>query len=267
MADYAKDRVLYELSDKGIASITLNEPEKSNPIDTEICSSIINILSKTEGDKQVKVMVLKGVGPHFSAGGDLKTIKQFLNSPPYEVQKILAESLAVILKLYSFKKPTIAQLHGTAMGGGCALALACDFVVAADNANLGFVFVDLGIVPDLGTMYLLPKLVGLRKAKELCYLGKIIPASAAFEMGMINRTVPESELVESVHKLALQLAGKPLNAIVSMKEIMQQGLDADLDLVLKMESGAQALLWTTEEANQCLEMMMNRIKNKSGNDF
>jgi len=258
-----RGKVLYEIQ-SGVATLTLNNPEKANPIDVDLCDSLNSILSAAEADEGVKVLVLEGAGPHFSAGGDLDQIRDFLDSAPIKVEKALTKSLRTIEKLYRFPKPTIAKVHGTAMGGGCALALACDFVIAADSSRFGFVFIKLGIVPDLGTMYLLPRLVGLRRAKDLCYLGKVVTAPEALEMGMINRVMPVAELGSSVAELARELAGKSLYPLTLMKSIMQRGSETDLRTVLELESKAQALIWTTAEARQSLDGMLAKVKNKNG---
>lgn len=253
------DRVLYAV-ESGVATIILNRPDQANAIDVALCAELTDALCAAEADAAVRVLVLAGAGAHFSAGGDLKLIQSFLHADPGAVEESLTRSLAVIAHLYRFRKPTVARVHGSAVGGGCALALACDFVVAAEPASFGFTFVHLGLVPDLGALYLLPKLLGPRRAKELCYLGRSLSAAEALAYGLVSRVVAPPDLDAAVHELAGALRSKPPAPLAQMKTILQRGLDADLDTVLELEARAQTLLWQTADTRQLVERMVARIK-------
>lgn len=251
--------VLYQVAE-GVGTVTLNQPDRANAIDHLLCAELAAVLATAAADPQVRALVLTGAGPHFSAGGDLELIRTFLDADPAEVEESVARSLAVIRVLYELRKPTIARVQGAAVGGGCALALACDFIVAAETASFRFPFVDLGIVPDLGTLYLLPRKIGAPRAKELCYLGGSLTAAEALAAGLVSRVTPAVELDAATAALARSLAAKPAPALALMKGILQAGLQADLKSVLDHEAGAQALLWQTAETRRRVRQAVARVR-------
>jgi 2-(1,2-epoxy-1,2-dihydrophenyl)acetyl-CoA isomerase len=156
------------------------------------------------------------------------------------------------------EKVTIARVNGDAIGGGASLALACDFVVAAQNARFGFVFSNIGIIPDLGCMYFLPRIVGLRMAKKLVFEGNIFSAEEALNMGIVSELVASENLDATVKRLAEKMASRPGNSLGMMKHIMQKGMEMDLASLIDREVEAQSLFWKTRDHKEGLQAFIEK---------
>lgn len=151
------ETILYEKAN-GIGTITFNRPERLNAVTPRLCSDLREVLEVVKRDDDVGSVVLTGAGRAFSAGGDMETIKEFQGMEPSASRKRLQLSTQPMEQLYMLEKVTIAKVNGPAIGGGASLALACDFVIASENARFGFVFSNIGIIPDMGCLYFLPRL-------------------------------------------------------------------------------------------------------------
>lgn len=188
------ETIKYEKSN-GIGKITFNRPERMNAVTPQLCSDLKQILDMIEVDDEVRCVILTGAGRAFSAGGDMDAIREFQVMGPPASRKRLQHSTRPMQQLYMLEKVTIAKVNGDAIGGGASFALACDFVVAAEKARFGFVFSNIGIVPDMGCMYFLPRIVGLCTAKKLVFEGNIFSAQEALKMGIASEVVPSGGLV------------------------------------------------------------------------
>ncbi|HXG03654.1 MAG TPA: enoyl-CoA hydratase/isomerase family protein, partial [Candidatus Binatia bacterium] len=191
-----------------IATLTLNRPEARNALDAAMRQELAAALDELERDPELRVLVLTGAGGHFCAGGDVKSMR--------ERRYTAAEGRArvevlnrLVLRLVDFPRPTIASVDGFAVGAGCNLALACDLIVASDRARFGQVFARIGLVPDGGGTWLLSRLVGLARAKELIFTADIVEAGEAARLGLVNRVVPAAALAEETRRLAERLAAGP----------------------------------------------------------
>src|SRR5216684_1130592 len=184
-----------------IATITLNRPEARNALDLVMRRELLAALDEVEADPQARVLVLTGAGGHFCAGGDVKTMRTRRQTAAEGRQRV--ESLnRMVLRLVDFPRPTIAMVDGYAVGAGTNLALCCDLVVASDRAKFGELFNKIGLVPDGGGTWLLSRLVGLARAKELVFTGDVIDAAEAARIGLVNRVVPAGDLVATTRALA-----------------------------------------------------------------
>src|SRR5262245_31614371 len=195
--------VLGECAD-GVATVTLNRPEARNALDMAMRRDLETVLLRLANDPEVRVLVLRGAGEHFSAGGDVK----FMRDNPMTAEEGQSRVEAInraILALARFRTPTIAMVDGAAAGAGCNLALACDLVVASDRARFGEVFARIGLIPDAGGTYFLPRRVGLARAKELVFTAEIIEAGDAERIGLVNRVVPTAELASQTQALARRI--------------------------------------------------------------
>ena len=209
MASSAKLLVTLE---QGIKRITFNRPERRNAIDFETMEQLRDaVLASAEDDS--RVVILTGAGESFCAGADLAAVGAS-DIANYDVTASLRRhATPTILGLRALPKPVIARVHGHAVGIGCNYALACDLVFASDRALFGQGFVKIGLMPDGGGTYLLPRLVGYHKAFELMATGEVVGAAEALALGLVNRVVPVEELDATVDRLATQLAGAPGLAI------------------------------------------------------
>ncbi len=227
--------------ESGIVTLTLNRPEARNALSLEMREELEERLRGLAAEPTVRVLILRGAGEHFCAGGDVKLMQARPMSAAEGEARVTAMNRAV-LALVRFPAPTIAMVDGFAVGAGCNLALACDIVVAAERARFGEVFARLGLIPDAGGSYLLPRRVGLAKAKELCFTGEVIEAAEAGRIGLVNRVVPAAELETRTRALARQIAAGPARAVAMTKALLDRSLGLDLETSLAWEALAQGRL-------------------------
>jgi 2-(1,2-epoxy-1,2-dihydrophenyl)acetyl-CoA isomerase len=226
---------------EGIATVTLNRPDARNALDLAMREELEATLAGLEAEPAVRVLVLRGGGEHFCAGGDVKFMQASQMSASEGQQRVEAMNRA-ILALARFRTPTIASVDGYAVGAGCNLALACDLVVASDRARFGEVFARIGLIPDGGGIYLLPRRVGLARAKELVFTAEIIEAADAERIGLVNRVVPTVELTAQTQALARRIAAGPPRAHAMAKSLLNRSFALDLETSLAWEGLAQGMM-------------------------
>ena len=227
-------KLLVSLED-GIKRITINRPERRNSVDGETVQLLRDAVIQSAEDG-TRVVILTGAGDSFCSGADLAatSARDIAN---FDVTRSLRENVnPTILAMRALPVPIIARVHGHAAGVGSNYALACDLIVASEQALFGQVFVKVGLMPDGGGTFFLPRLVGYHKAFELMATGDIIGAPEALELGIINRVVPFAELDATVDKLAARLAQAPRAAIEKIKAGLNHGMEADLAGALDFEA-------------------------------
>ncbi len=221
-----------------IAFITLNRPEVFNSFNREMALALQDTFDACENNDEVRAIVLTGNGKAFCAGQDLKEVTSPEINPGFK--KILEEHYnPIITRIREIKKPVIGAINGVAAGAGANIALACDIVVADERASFIQAFSLIGLVPDSGGTYFLPRLIGFQKASALAMLGDKIGAEEAERLGMIYKYVPSEEFEETIHKLALKLANMPTKALGMIKELFNASMTNSLQEQLKMESKYQ----------------------------
>ncbi len=241
--------------ENGINRITINRPERRNAVDTETIKLLHDAIRESEAN-EVKVVVLTGSGEAFCAGADLQ-VRTPEEIRSYDVTEALRTSTnPTILAMRRLAKPIIARLHGPAAGVGCSLALACDIRIASDQAKLGQVFIKLGLMPDGGSTYFLPRMVGYGKAFELMAAGELIDAREALQLGLVNRVVPLPELDAAVSSIAVKLASAPSIALRKIKLALNYGEQADLAAALKFEAVNQAECFHSEDFLEGVEAFL-----------
>jgi 2-(1,2-epoxy-1,2-dihydrophenyl)acetyl-CoA isomerase len=246
------ETLLYEVN-QGVATITLNRPAVLNAISPHMIEELQSTLNGIRDDASVRAVVLTGAGRGFCSGADLKGRQRLKPSEaPPDASKAGAERLRrtfnpLILAIRTIEKPFIAAVNGVAAGAGCNLALACDIVLASEEARFGNVFARIGLIPDCGGHFFLPRLIGFHKAAELMFTGDIISAPEAERLGLINRVVPHAELAKQTRELAERLARGPTRAIGLCKRTLNVGISADLADVLEAEAEGQGLASQTED--------------------
>lgn len=234
---------------ESVGTITLNRPEKLNGITLEMTGELMQATEQLARDSDVRVVVLTGVGRAFCAGGDLAQGAVDLPKSRVAMDRT-RDAGEVCLNLRKMEKPAIAAVNGPAVGGGCNLALACDIIIASEKASFGEVFVRVGLHPDMGGSYFLPRLVGTAKACELIFTGKVIDAREAERIGMVNQVVPHELLETTVMDLARSLAKSSSVALGLSKRSIYQGMAMDLPSALEMEARAQAICVLSEDAKE-----------------
>jgi enoyl-CoA hydratase/carnithine racemase len=243
-----------EKNDK-VASIILNRPQKMNAMSKEMILGLRDAVLEIGSDEGIRVLIIKGAGDHFCSGADLNLFTD--NTASYEWITAMKEVGQIVKAIREMPQPVITMLKGVAMGGGANLALAADFVVAAENARFCEIFVNIGAIMDYGGHYFLPRLVGLTKARELAMLGDEIDGSTAASIGLIYKSVPQEELEKETAKLAATLAQKPPLALRLIKEGLEKSFDMSLKDVLDWEAAHQSIALQTPEHKEIIKMFMD----------
>lgn len=229
--------VLYEAAD-GIATLTLSRPEVYNALSAQLHADLMGALRQAERDAGVRVVLITGAGKAFCSGQDLREIPAD-GAPAMIGERLRASYNPLVAKLRGIQKPVIAAVNGVAAGAGMSLALACDMRVAGEGARFVNAFARIGLIPDCGMTYFLPRLIGQARAFELSALGGELDAATALQWGLVNRVVPDAELLPAARALAAQLAAGPALAISLIKRSLERSQDATLAEMLEYEAQAQ----------------------------
>jgi len=243
------NQIIYETSD-GIATITLNQPERRNALTWEMAKEIAAAISDVNSRPEIKVLVLTGQGKAFCSGGDVKSMAEGMEKPLFESRKMILEYYRTALAITEVEIPTITSINGHALGAGLTLALACDLRIASKEAKMGATFLQIGLHPGMGTTFFLPRMVGIARACELIFTARVITAEEAERIGMVNKAVPGEKLAEETRKLAEEIAAGPSLAMRMAKKSIYGGLRNDLESVLDYESFAQAACTQTEDLKE-----------------
>jgi 2-(1,2-epoxy-1,2-dihydrophenyl)acetyl-CoA isomerase len=240
-----QDKVLVTL-ENGIKRITINRPDRMNALDTETFKLLLEAIIKSARDES-KVVIITGTGEAFSAGADLQANSERDIMKSDVTETLRAHTNPAIVALRNLPKPVIARVHGPAVGVGCNYALACDMIIASDQARFGQVFVKIALMPDGGGTYFLPRIVGYQKAFELMATGKIISAQEALSLGLVNHVVPFEELDKAVNDLALRLVHAPSVALAKIKEGLNYAMRSDLSAALDFEAVNQGTCFKSQD--------------------
>jgi len=256
------ETIQYNL-DEGVLTITLNRPDVLNAFNRKMTDEIQDALKKAERDSSVRCIVFTGAGRAFSSGEDLKSRMAETNGQTGGFASTLRERYnPIVLKMRNIEKPVLGSINGIAAGAGCSLALACDMRIASEKARFIEVFVRVGLVPDSGSSFFLPRLIGLAKAMEMAFLGDEVSAEEALRLGLVNRLVPAEELASATHELALRLAQGPTKAIGLAKRAINRALSMDLDQLLEYEVFAQETAGGTNDHKEGITAFIEKRQAK-----
>jgi enoyl-CoA hydratase/carnithine racemase len=247
--------ILYKKED-GMGKVRFNRPEARNALDLVMRGELEWILSDLKCDNDIRVVVLTGEGKSFCAGGDIKTMggrESIIGGLEREIR-----IMRIFRDLAFLEKPVIAGVDGAATGAGLSLVLACDIVIAAERATFGAPFTRVGLVPDTGTTYFLPRVVGLAKAREMIVTGDLIDANEAYRIGLISKIVAHEELEDKVNSLAQRLSKAATKAIGMAKINLLKALDTDLRSVNLFESYGNALLFKSEDHKEGVDAFLSK---------
>lgn len=249
--------LLFEVAD-GIATITINRPDKMNALNSDVIKDLTTAFGAVFADPEIRVVILTGSGDKaFVAGADISQMKDF-NS--LQGEQFAAAGQGALNLIESCPKPVIAAVNGFALGGGTEIAMACDFVYASEKARFGQPEINLGIIPGFGGTQRLPRLVGKAMAKELVLTGAIIDATEALRIGLVNRVVPHDSLMEEVKKTAAMIASKGQVAVRLSKDCINNGMNTDLGNALLIERQAFSLLCSTEDQKEGMSAFLEKRK-------
>jgi 2-(1,2-epoxy-1,2-dihydrophenyl)acetyl-CoA isomerase len=262
-----EDQVMHRVDDQ-VAWITLNRPEVRNAITPDQRNRVIDLLEEDSASLDVRAVVLTATGKGFCTGADLRggSRRPAPARPAGAPDRVMGEAARVIRRgaqrliasVLDCEKPVIAAVNGTAAGIGAHLAFACDLVVAAEDARFIEVFVRRGISPDGGGAYLLPRLIGLQKAKELIFFGDDLSATDAKDLGLVNRVVPLDHLEQAAAELAARLATGPTKALGMAKWLLNRSFDSDRQTAFDDEAWAQELITGTVDCAEGLRSFAER---------
>ncbi len=244
--------------DGAVATIVLNRPEALNALNSQLLDELGATLDELKQHRELKVCILTGAGEKaFVAGADIKELSSL---DPFGASEFSLKGEHIKQKMDELGVPFIAAVKGFALGGGCELAMACDIIIASDNAKFGQPEINLGIIPGFGGTQRLTRLVGKGMAAELILTGDIITAREAKEIGLVNRVVAGDKLTDEVKSLASKIASKSKTAIMMVKRAIDYGIETDLKTALEIERDAFAVLFSTEDHLEGLKAFIEKRK-------
>jgi enoyl-CoA hydratase/carnithine racemase len=251
---------LYEQTDPGVATITLNRPERLNALTFEVYRELTDTFAALRNETDVRVVVITGAGRAFCSGGDVHDIIGELFSRDMEgLLQFTRLTCELVGNIRALGKPVIASLNGTTAGAGACIALAADLRIASEEAKIAFLFVKVGLSgADMGAAYLLPRVVGLTKATELLYTGDFISAAEAERIGLYNRVVAGDQLATTTKEFAERLARGPAFALARTKEMLDREAHLNLDAALECEAQAQAICMQHPDYREAYEAFVGK---------
>ncbi|MBA2441342.1 MAG: enoyl-CoA hydratase/isomerase family protein [Rubrobacter sp.] len=241
------ETILFEKSG-GVATISLNRPEVLNAFNGTLHEEVHAAFEAAEDDGEVRAIVLRGEGRGFSAGADLSEVIEGNGSEQPDLGEYLRNTYSrLVMKMVSIEKPIVAALHGPVYGAGLGIALACDLRVAAESAKFSVAFIKIGLIPDAGISFFLPRLVGIGKAMEMSMLGETVEAEEARSIGLVNRVVADEAVAGEAAALATRLASMPTRALGRIKVTLYGSFEGDIGTALEKEARGQTFCGYTED--------------------
>ncbi|HBD10410.1 MAG TPA: enoyl-CoA hydratase [Syntrophobacteraceae bacterium] len=243
----AYETILYEVQD-GVGLVTINRPKVLNALSPQVLNEVADVVDAITESATVRVLIITGAGEKaFVAGAD---ISEFPKMNPLQARAFAEKGQELFFTLEQLPIPVIACVNGFALGGGCELAMSCDFIYASDKAKFGQPEINLGIIPGFGGTQRLARLVGRAKAKELCMTGELIDAHQARELGLAAKVFPADQLLEETMKIARKLAGLSQVALRAIKQVVDRGMDVDLKTGCALEMEAFGVCFASNDARE-----------------
>ncbi|MCW3020547.1 MAG: enoyl-CoA hydratase [Solirubrobacterales bacterium] len=255
-AAVAYETVEVEL-DGALAVVTLNRPAALNALDNQLKAELASVWRALAEDQAVRAVLVTGAGRAFSTGGDIKQMDP--DRGPEVTRRRMARLLGdTVIPLARLEKPVVAAVNGHAHGLGLSLALACDIVFAAESAIVSMAFTRVGLAPDGGASYFLPRMIGLNRAKELMFTGRRLSATEAFELGLVNRVVPDDQLLEVARDFAAELADGATVAIAAAKRLLNASPLMSIEEMAELEAYGQAVAMSSEDHREGIAAFRER---------
>lgn len=247
--------------DRSLLRITLARPDKFNAFTGTMREDLLSFLNRAEDDPSIRVIVITGEGKGFCGGGDVNHMAHIHKTQDVaDFARILDAVNAAALKLHTLRKPTIAMVNGPAAGGGANVALACDIRVGSTACNFTQSFIKIGLGPDWGGSYVLPRIVGEDRAKELLLTGRTVDAREALALGMLHQLVEPGELLAATNRIAEQLAASSPIAMAAAKAAISGAPSANIEQALEFERSAQIRCFMSKEAGELFDKFAQRAK-------
>jgi 2-(1,2-epoxy-1,2-dihydrophenyl)acetyl-CoA isomerase len=242
-----------------VGTVVLNRPQKLNAFAGEMRDLIGDAVEALGADPSIRAIVITGEGRGFCAGADIDYLNELVaEDNARDFQRLLEAGERVVQEIRAVEKPVIAAINGPAAGGGANLALACDLRIMADTASIGQTFVRIGLHPDWGGTFLLPRIVGASRALELLWSGRMVGAEEALAMGLVNRVVPAESLREDALAWAAHLAAAPPLAVARIKRAVQESHDRDLESMLAIELENQLVCFDSQDVKRGLFAFLSK---------
>ncbi len=252
------ENILLERVETGVYLLTINRPKVLNALNASTLEEMNQALSVISADSSARVLLIRGAGEKaFVAGADIEHMSHLT---PIEGKAFAEHGMHLFRRLETLTIPVVALVNGYALGGGCELAMSCDFILAAENAKFGQPEVNLGITPGFGGSQRLTRLVGRAMAMELLVTGRTMSSDEAMQRGLVNHVYPQKELLDKGLELASMIAGKSSSAIQLTKQLVQRGQDLDLDNACVMESDLFGLSFSTEDRTEGMAAFLENRK-------
>nr|WP_263326630.1 enoyl-CoA hydratase [Neobacillus sp. Marseille-Q6967] len=249
--------VITEVKD-GYAIVTLNQPNALNALSTEIVEGLTESMNRLKHDPAIRAVILTGHGRAFCAGGNIKGFSDVTSAAGG--RKYMQDHTGFLKDLAQMEKPVIAAVNGYAVGAGLSIAIACDVVIAVPYAKFALGFHKLGLVPDLGALYHLPRVVGMARAKELAFSDRTLSATEAKEYGICLEVVEEGQLLNRAEELAASFAASPTIAIGLAKSILNRSFESSLEDILREEALVQGISFTTVDHKEGVRAFLEKSK-------
>jgi len=241
------ETIFFEKAAGGVVDIALNRPKKLNAFDGAMHDELYAALGSAAEDEEVRCILLRGEGRGFSAGADLAQVVREADGDPDLGEYLRGTYSRLVKRMVGIEKPIVAALHGPVYGAGVGIALACDLRIAAEDTTFSVAFINIGLMPDAGVTFLLPRVVGLGRAMEMSMLGDAVDAEEAHRTGLVNRVVAEDALSEEARNLAARLAAMPTAALGRMKRSLYASFETDLETALEGEAAGQTFCGYTQD--------------------
>ncbi|MEL6752557.1 MAG: crotonase/enoyl-CoA hydratase family protein [Pseudomonadota bacterium] len=246
-----------------IATITLNRPDTLNPLGQAGDGEAVRaVCQEIEADSSIRCAILTGAGRAFSAGGDVKAMRDrsgAFGGSPNDVREGYRRNIHLIVKsLYNLEVPLIAAVNGAAIGLGCDVACMADIRIASEKAKFGVTFLKLGLIPGDGGAWLMPRIVGASRAAELLFTGKVIDAETASAWGLISQAVPHDSLMDEAMSLATSIAAQPPQSLRLAKTLLRHGNTASYETIMEMSAASQALMHHTEDHMEGVDAILEK---------
>jgi len=248
------ETLLVERAPNGIVTLTLNRPERKNAMNAAMFNELLAVFREVDASTSDRVLVITGAGDAFCSGADLGD----RGSDTRPALARLHWVADIALALHRIPKPVIAKVNGVAVGAGMNLALGCDLIIASDNARFSEIFARRGLSIDFGGSWLLPRLIGMHRAKELAFFADIISAKEAAELGLVNRVLPASQLDAFVADWADRLAAGPPLALSMTKRLLTNSFTTTMDEALEAEGLAQSVNTATEDTAEAIRAFLEK---------
>jgi 2-(1,2-epoxy-1,2-dihydrophenyl)acetyl-CoA isomerase len=243
---------------ENVAHVTLNRPEAANAINLELSKDLMHAVMKCDEDPLIRAVLIKGAGPMFCGGGDVKSFAGKGGDLPYYLKDITTHLHVAMSYLVRMDPPVVAAVHGSAAGAGMSLACACDMTLAAETARFTMAYTRIGLTPDGGATYTLTRLVGLKRALELVLTNRLLSAEEAFNWGIVTRVLPEKDLIKEATALAARLAAGPTKAFGTTKRLLQSGLTESFEGQMKNESRSISEMARTADSREGISAFVEK---------